>query len=49
VRDVLRSRDRSLAAATFGPEGLYLASIEYEPKWQLPRTAHAPLALPLEA
>jgi len=36
VQEVLQSKDRSKAAPTFGPEGLYLENIEYEPKWQLP-------------
>jgi len=33
---VLESRDRSLAAPTFAPEGLYLESVEYERHWGLP-------------
>jgi tRNA pseudouridine38-40 synthase len=36
VRQVLESRNRAQAAPTFGPEGLYLERIEYEPKWELP-------------
>ena len=36
VEEVLRSRNRAQAAPTFGPEGLYLEKIEYEPKWGLP-------------
>jgi len=36
VEEVLRSGDRARAAPTFGPEGLYLERIEYEPKWGLP-------------
>ena len=36
VQELLRSRDRTKAAPTFGPEGLYLERIEYEPKWKLP-------------
>jgi tRNA pseudouridine38-40 synthase len=36
VRELLDSRDRALAAPTFGPEGLYLETIEYEAKWGLP-------------
>jgi tRNA pseudouridine38-40 synthase len=36
AREVLASRDRSRAAPTFGPEGLYLEKIEYEAKWGLP-------------
>ncbi|MGH8672925.1 MAG: tRNA pseudouridine(38-40) synthase TruA [Burkholderiales bacterium] len=43
VLEVLNSRDRSLAAATFGPEGLYLESVDYGPAWELPRTL--PVAL----
>ena len=38
VREILLSKDRGKAAPTFGPEGLYLEKIEYEDKWQLPRT-----------
>jgi tRNA pseudouridine38-40 synthase len=37
VKEVLLSKDRSKAAPTFGPEGLYLEKIEYEPKWGLPQ------------
>jgi tRNA pseudouridine38-40 synthase len=36
VHQVLQSRDRAKAAPTFGPEGLVLETIEYEPKWGLP-------------
>ena len=36
VLQVMESRDRAKAAPTFGPEGLYLERIEYEPKWGLP-------------
>jgi tRNA pseudouridine38-40 synthase len=36
VQELLRSKDRSKSAPTFGPEGLYLEKIEYEPKWGLP-------------
>ena len=49
VLEVLRSRDRSLAAATFGPEGLYLESVDYGSAWELPKTARGNVALPLEA
>jgi tRNA pseudouridine38-40 synthase len=36
VTDLLRSKDRSKSAPTFGPEGLYLEKIDYEAKWGLP-------------
>jgi tRNA pseudouridine38-40 synthase len=36
VAEVLRSRERARAAPTFGPEGLYLETIEYEGRWGLP-------------
>jgi tRNA pseudouridine38-40 synthase len=36
VKDILESRDRSRAAPTFAPEGLYLEAVEYEGKWGLP-------------
>lgn len=35
--EVLNSRDRSLAAPTFSPDGLYLRRIKYEDKWGLPQ------------
>jgi tRNA pseudouridine38-40 synthase len=40
---VLTSRDRDAAAPTFMPDGLYLAKIDYDPKWGLPQEAVAPL------
>ncbi len=48
VSSVLESRDRARGAPTFPPEGLYLESIEYAPGWNLPRTASAPLELPVQ-
>lgn len=36
IGDLLRSRDRSLAAPTFAPQGLYLTAVDYAPHWQLP-------------
>lgn len=38
ARQVLQSHDRARAAPTFGPEGLYLEAVEYEPRWNLPAT-----------
>ena len=37
AEEVLLAKDRSKGAPTFGPEGLYLEKIEYEPKWGLPQ------------
>ena len=37
VKEVLESRDRSLAAPTFMPDGLYLARVDYDPMWNLPQ------------
>jgi tRNA pseudouridine38-40 synthase len=36
AREILLSRDRSKAAPTFGPEGLYLEKIQYDARWGLP-------------
>jgi tRNA pseudouridine38-40 synthase len=48
VQDVLMTRERALAAPTFGPEGLYLEAVEYGPEWGLPTGCRAPAALPVE-
>ena len=37
LKEILEKRDRSLAAPTFMPDGLYLARVEYDPKWELPQ------------
>jgi tRNA pseudouridine38-40 synthase len=37
MREVLLSRNRSIAAPTFAPGGLYLRNISYDPKWGLPQ------------
>jgi tRNA pseudouridine38-40 synthase len=42
--EVLDGRDRGRAAATFGPEGLYLAAVTYPERWSLPAS---PSILPL--
>jgi len=36
VKEILESRDRSRAAPTFAPEGLYLETVAYDAKWRLP-------------
>lgn len=46
VAEVLRSGDRSRAAPTFSPHGLYLAGVHYGPEWGLPAPERAsPAAL----
>ena len=35
--DVLKSRERRIAAPTFAPDGLYLRRISYDKKWELPQ------------
>jgi tRNA pseudouridine38-40 synthase len=37
LAEVLANRERSFAAPTFAPDGLYLRSIKYEAKWGLPQ------------
>ncbi len=44
--ELLRARDRRLAAPTFAPDGLYLASIAYDPAFALPAFRPSPLAAP---
>jgi tRNA pseudouridine38-40 synthase len=46
VADVLASRNRALAAPTFDAAGLYLARVDYDPRWRLPsaRLSMPPLA-----
>lgn len=34
--ELLASRDRAQGAATFAPDGLYLAEVKYDPAWGLP-------------
>jgi len=49
AKTVLESRDRSLAAPTFGPEGLYLESVAYDARWNIPAIGAASTILPIEA
>lgn len=37
LNEILGSRDRSRAAPTFMPDGLYLATVTYDAKWKLPQ------------
>jgi tRNA pseudouridine38-40 synthase len=43
MKEVLESRSRDVAAPTFMPDGLYLAKIDYDPKWGLPQEPSHPL------
>ncbi|QDZ28294.1 tRNA pseudouridine(38-40) synthase TruA [Noviherbaspirillum sp. UKPF54] len=43
MKEILECRDRSRAAPTFMPDGLYLARIDYDAKWALPHDAVNPL------
>jgi tRNA pseudouridine38-40 synthase len=43
LANVLAGLDRNDAAPTFMPDGLYLAKIDYDPKWGLPQEASSPL------
>lgn len=36
IKMLIESKDRSLSAPTFMPDGLYLARVEYDPIWELP-------------
>ena len=46
VGELLAGRDRTRAAPTFAPDGLYFTGAEYDAKWQLPPTRHA-ITLPV--
>ncbi|MGC4244513.1 MAG: tRNA pseudouridine(38-40) synthase TruA, partial [Herbaspirillum sp.] len=39
--EVLALRDRSRAAPTFMPDGLYLARVDYPDSWALPQEARS--------
>ncbi|MBR7800307.1 tRNA pseudouridine(38-40) synthase TruA [Undibacterium fentianense] len=38
IKQLLVDKDRSQAAPTFMPDGLYLAKIDYDSRWRLPET-----------
>lgn len=48
IAELLASRDRTLAAPTFSPAGLYFADVEYPPHWRIPAVKRimAPLVTP---
>jgi tRNA pseudouridine38-40 synthase len=43
ILEVLRSRDRRVAAPTFAPDGLYLSGVQYDPAFRLPVMRSFPL------
>ena len=44
--EILAGRDRSRAAPTFSPDGLYFAGVEYAPGWKLPAFAPSRMIFP---
>ncbi len=46
IADLLAARDRTRAAATFAPDGLYLTGADYDAAWNLPATRR-PVVLPV--
>jgi tRNA pseudouridine38-40 synthase len=48
IRTLIESKDRSLSAPTFMPDGLYLARVEYDALWQLPFEANENLPCGLQ-
>ena len=49
VGEVLATRDRTQGAATFAPDGLYLAEVKYDPVWGLPVSGGIMPILPLNS
>jgi tRNA pseudouridine38-40 synthase len=49
TKKLLDSRDRARAAPTFGPEGLYLEAVAYEPRWNIPAAMAQATVLPVES
>ena len=45
IAELLAGRDRTRAAPTFAPDGLYFTGAEYDAKWELPPTRR-PVSLP---
>jgi tRNA pseudouridine38-40 synthase len=42
ISELLAARDRSRAAPTFSPDGLYLTGVGYDPVWALPEAGSRP-------
>jgi tRNA pseudouridine38-40 synthase len=45
IADLLAAGDRTVAAETAPPDGLYLAEVEYPPEFGLPAVPYGPLLL----
>jgi tRNA pseudouridine38-40 synthase len=45
MAELLAARDRTRAAPTFAPDGLYFTGADYDARWELPATRR-PVALP---
>ena len=45
VGQLLEGRNRSCAAPTFAPDGLYLSGVEYDSRWGLPARTAVPLEM----
>jgi tRNA pseudouridine38-40 synthase len=43
IEQLMAGRDRTLAADTAPPDGLYLAAVEYPERYQLPATPGGPM------
>lgn len=41
IGEILSAKNRAFAAPTFMPDGLYLAKVEYDSKWNLPQTKYS--------
>lgn len=48
MQELLDTKDRTLAAATAKPHGLYLVAVDYPDQWGIPTSAMGPLFLPEE-
>jgi len=46
IAEILVARDRTYAAPTFAPDGLYMTGVDYDAKWGLPPTRR-PVSLPI--
>ena len=45
MKTLLQCADRTQAAPTFSPDGLYLVKVDYDPRWHLPEFANSTLLL----